>query len=111
MRRVLITVVGVGCLIATAGCGNDRPPLAPVSGTVTFQGEPLLQGTIVFEIPGCRPATGKIVGGQIVLHRYQDEFLVSELSEKFLILAVLTGAGGNSGFHGGIGLHSGNEKR
>jgi hypothetical protein len=36
-----------------------------VTGTVTFKGQPLASGTIVFEVSGARPANGKIVDGQI----------------------------------------------
>jgi hypothetical protein len=39
--------------------------MGSVSGTVTYKGEPINNGTIVFEVPGARPATGKIVDGQI----------------------------------------------
>jgi len=40
--------------------------MAPVKGTVTHDGKPLANGTIRFEMTGQRPATGKIVNGEIV---------------------------------------------
>jgi len=65
MGRALSVLVCALCLIATAGCGNDHPSLAPVSGTVSYKNEPLPGGTILLEVPGSRRATGKIVDGQI----------------------------------------------
>ncbi len=56
----LLVVSGVGL----AGCGT-RPSLGKVSGTVSFKGQPIQNGTIIFEVTGARPATGKIVDGQI----------------------------------------------
>lgn len=58
------TCVVLFCVLAS-GC-SDRPTLAPVKGTVTLDGKPLLSGTVMFEAKGTRPATGKIVNGQIV---------------------------------------------
>ena len=49
-----------------AGCGPRRPALAAVTGTVTYQGKPLPEGTITFQPVQGRPAIGKIVKGQIV---------------------------------------------
>ncbi len=34
--------------VLLAGCGRSEPPLAPVRGQVTFRGQPLAGGTIVF---------------------------------------------------------------
>lgn len=54
-------------LCITAGCGrSDRPQLAQVAGTVTYNGTPLEKGTIVFESTGNRPANGEIENGKIV---------------------------------------------
>jgi len=50
---------------ALTGC-SDRPKLAKVKGTVTLDGKLLPNGSITFETTGARPATGKIVNGQIV---------------------------------------------
>lgn len=46
------------------GCGGD--PLGSVKGTVTLDDNPLPNGTLTFEMPGRRPATAKVVNGQIV---------------------------------------------
>jgi len=40
--------------------------MAPLKGTVTLDGKALTKGTIRFESPNHRPATGKIVNGEIV---------------------------------------------
>lgn len=69
MRRLnhpLLLAWVAGVLVA-AGCSgrSDRPPLAKVRGTVTYQGKPLAAGTLVFEVPGKRQAQGKIVDGKI----------------------------------------------
>jgi hypothetical protein len=55
----LVPFVLVGC------GGSGRPPLGEVTGTVSYNGQPLQSGTIVFEVDGARPSTGKIVNGQI----------------------------------------------
>ena len=49
-----------------AGCGrSNRPRLGRVTGTVTYQAQPLASGSLVFEVSGTRPANAKIVDGQI----------------------------------------------
>src|SRR5262245_44449132 len=48
-----------------AGC-KPGVEMAPVKGTVTYNGKPLAKGTILFEPTGQRSATGKIVDGEIV---------------------------------------------
>ncbi len=53
-------------LAASVGCGRaDRPALGKVSGTVTYKGQPVKSGTLVFEVGGARPANAKIVDGKI----------------------------------------------
>jgi hypothetical protein len=60
------TYVLVGLVVGLLALGcNRNPQTVPVTGTVTYQGKPLATGTIIFESPGSRPATGKIVDGQI----------------------------------------------
>src|SRR5436309_58646 len=58
----LVAFVG----LCVGGCGSGRAALAPVKGTITLDGKPLAKGTITFETTGKRPATGKIVNGEIV---------------------------------------------
>ncbi|MCL2623484.1 MAG: hypothetical protein FWD31_07445 [Planctomycetaceae bacterium] len=66
MKYYLGIVLLVTAVAMTAGCGPKRPPTAKVNGTVTYQGKPLATGTIIFEVDDARPATGKIVDGNIV---------------------------------------------
>ncbi len=47
------------------GCGSGGSALAPVVGTVTYEGTPLKTGIIQFEPSMGRSARGKIVDGQI----------------------------------------------
>ena len=47
-------------LLLTSGCGSDYPPLGPVSGKVTVDGEPVPVGRIVFYPSKGRPAMGTI---------------------------------------------------
>jgi hypothetical protein len=50
--------LAVCCLLA--GCGPSRPQTVPVSGRVTWQGQPVVEGIIVFYPATGRPATGVI---------------------------------------------------
>ena len=58
------TGIMVVCLVAAvvlgAGCGPARPPVVPVSGTVTVDGRPLTTGAITVA-----PANGRAAGGRI----------------------------------------------
>ncbi len=38
----------VGLVISGVGCSNDRPEIVAVSGRVTFQGEPVSEGVVLF---------------------------------------------------------------
>ena len=56
------------CVIlpVTCGCGGSgRPKLAPVTGVVNYNGEPLSEGMITFQPEEGRSASGKIVDGAI----------------------------------------------
>lgn len=46
-RRFLGVVLGCA-LLAALGCQEKPPPTYPVSGSVTFKGQPLPDGTIMF---------------------------------------------------------------
>jgi hypothetical protein len=63
-RPVLAALVGALSLFALAGCGGSS--LVPVTGTVTYKGKALPQGTIMFQPEQGRAASGKIKDGQIV---------------------------------------------
>ena len=54
-------LIGIGCLLAATmiGCGDGRPATTPVSGVVTFEGQPVRDATVVMmTVAGGRPATG-----------------------------------------------------
>lgn len=58
-----LVAVAVGALIA--GCGPSDPPRNAVSGTVTWKGQPIKNGTINFSSEdGKYVATGTIVDGK-----------------------------------------------
>lgn len=66
MHRLTASIAVLAiCIVICAGC-NTGPRMAPVKGTVSHNGKPLANGTIRFESTGQRPATGKIVNGEIV---------------------------------------------
>jgi hypothetical protein len=55
-------------ILAFSGCGNapaDTPPLAPVTGTISFDGKPLTQGTIQFTPDSTQGTSGRMALGQI----------------------------------------------
>ncbi|QDS98242.1 hypothetical protein [Adhaeretor mobilis] len=47
-------------LVGAAGCGSGTRGLAPVSGVVTLDGEPVTTGRIEFHPSSGRPASGEI---------------------------------------------------
>lgn len=65
MKTTLLTAIALTLLPLLNGC-SGKAPLAKVKGTVTLNGQPLAKGTIIFETPGQRPATGRIENGEIV---------------------------------------------
>lgn len=63
---VRLIVVAVLALAIFPGCGSsDREETAPVTGTVTYNGAPLEQGTVIFYPATGRPAYGKIANGSL----------------------------------------------
>lgn len=74
MDRIVWTVASIGIVAGLVGCGGGRPkPFSgsvPVSGTVTYKGEPVSQGLVRF-VPADekgQPATGKIEGGRFTMN-------------------------------------------
>ena len=61
MRWLVLTVV-----LFTSGCGSNRAPLGTIQGTVRYNGQPIAEGQILFEVAGARPAQGRILDGRIV---------------------------------------------
>lgn len=58
--------LGVAAVLFICGCGPTRAPLGQVQGTVRYNGRPIADGQILFEVAGARPAQGRIVDGRIV---------------------------------------------
>ena len=70
----LVNLLSVCCAVfLAAGCSGDGTEplknLVPVSGTITYDGEPLDQGVVSFAPvePGGQSATGKIVDGKFTM--------------------------------------------
>jgi hypothetical protein len=61
----LVLPLAMFCLLA--GCGPSRPGTVPVSGRVTWQGKPIVEGRITFYPATGRPATAAI-GSDGVYH-------------------------------------------
>ncbi len=68
MRPCLALFSIIVCLSLAVGCGPkiDRPKLVPVQGTVSYKGQPLAEGTIVFHPAKGRSGSGKIKDGKII---------------------------------------------
>jgi hypothetical protein len=49
-------------LLMLAGCGDGRPAPTPVTGVVTYKGQPLEGANVVFYTKGTRPAMGTTDG-------------------------------------------------
>lgn len=48
----------VALLVISAGCGKSGPPVYHVAGTVTFKGEPVPAGTVLFQPDESQGCTG-----------------------------------------------------
>lgn len=66
LNRRLLLLLFVACL---AGCGDGKPPTYELSGTVTFDGKPIPEGSIMFRPSDNRSATAttQIVDGKYSL--------------------------------------------
>ena len=58
--RVPCTLFVVAGLMLCSGCGPKLPKTATVGGRVTYNGKPVVSGTIVFQPAQGRPAMGEI---------------------------------------------------
>jgi hypothetical protein len=57
----------VAAVIAGAGCGDGGAKLAPVRGTITYKGQLVPQGTVMFQPEAGPAATGEITDGSYIL--------------------------------------------
>ena len=69
--RAYVAVAYVG-LLATLGCGSGHSDMAPVTGTVTIDGNPVETGDIRFIPSNGRSAMGEIVDGKYTLRTYRE---------------------------------------
>jgi hypothetical protein len=59
-KRCLQVVMAICVAACFSSCGGSTgPELAPVSGTVTFNGNPLADATVIFQPETGRPSIGK----------------------------------------------------
>ncbi len=71
--RLTVGIVTTGLLLTLAGCGESGPKKYPVSGTVTFDGQELPEGDIIFfpESKAVGPEATKIKDGKYSLKVHQ----------------------------------------
>lgn len=83
-------------LLAQAGCGGARDGLArePISGTVTFKGEPLKSGTIQFAPMGSQPGVSS--GGMIADGTFQVARVDGPIPGKYTVMIFAAGAPGTA---------------
>lgn len=65
MYRQCLSIAVVCSFLAGCSGGAGTAPTAKVEGTVTYKGQPLATGTIVFYPANGRSASGEIKAGQI----------------------------------------------
>lgn len=57
LKAILIICLSV---VSFAGCGSDLPPLAPLTGTITLDGKPFANGSLMFSpLDGGRPSVAE----------------------------------------------------
>jgi hypothetical protein len=89
MNRTLPLAAVAACLLLGCGGGDNSPPYANVSGTVSFNGKPIEKGTITFATDGRPPSQMDIIDG-----KYAGQAMVG--SNKISISAKRKAAGGKS---------------
>ena len=77
-RSRLLLVVVLFVSLTAVGCGStntDLPPTAPVTGKVTYQGQPVSNGLVTFHpANGSKPASGQTgKNGEFTLSTFERE--------------------------------------
>ena len=73
MRFLQFLTLGA-LLFGSSGCGSGKPPVAPVSGKVVYQGKPLKFGQVFFHPEAGTQGRGTIQpDGTFTLTTYQDQ--------------------------------------
>ena len=98
-RRIVFAAL---CVAGVSGCGGPSPPVtAPVSGTVSYDGKPIADGSITFAaVDGsCAPSVLQIAEG-----RYEGRVVVGEKRIEIRAMrqaertgSAATGPGGDEG--------------
>lgn len=76
LRKIRITRNSFLLLAAVVcpGCGDGKPGIVPVAGTVLYKGQPVEDASVTFLASGGRPATADTgEDGRFVLTTYGDE--------------------------------------
>ncbi|MDB5385017.1 MAG: hypothetical protein JWM11_663 [Planctomycetaceae bacterium] len=78
MLRIASIGVLLTCFVLGCGSGSDAPPTFSVSGTITFDGQPVKSGEITFESDekGVAPDAGPITDGKFSLKAKEGKKLV-----------------------------------
>jgi len=56
VRKPLSRCVALLFVAALTGCGNDGPQIVPVTGTLTYKGQPVTNATVWFQPESGRPS-------------------------------------------------------
>lgn len=97
MNSPKICLAWIGCLLLSlTGCGDSHPARSPVSGTVTYNDEPLHIGSLVFvPVEGGPSAEGKIdEEGNYVLGTFEESD-GAITGEYQVMITALTSPGGS----------------
>jgi hypothetical protein len=70
MQTLLRSAAALAVVATAAGCGSDGPARAVVTGKVTYQGKPVTDGMIRFQIAGRPSAMGKISDGTYLIDHH-----------------------------------------
>lgn len=74
-RTVTLLLAGAALALAATGCGPSGPKLVPLSGSVTFKGEPVPAGYVIFTPPS---GAGSVRSVPIKNGRYDTAEMVGE---------------------------------
>lgn len=96
MKIAILTALTCAVIVLVVGCDRgDLPDLAPVSGTVTMDGQPLANKEVVFAPKGGRPSVGRTnEQGQYTM-MYTVEIPGAIIGEHKVIISTPLPEGGN----------------
>jgi hypothetical protein len=113
-RRVAAAFIGMGLVFLVLGCGDNTglPKRYPVSGTVTYKGQPVEKGTINFvhTAQDGRDASGTIQNGKYSLTTATQDDGALPGSYKVVVISVDVDTKGLAAeSHGGQFRHGSDE--